>query len=83
VGDASALSKLVRRTSESGSSSPLSRVLTSARGGAGPVPGEELVEACGAPEIDKACEQVGEVGLRIDDVELAGLCRPPNYAERF
>jgi hypothetical protein len=28
-------------------------------------------------------EDVGEPGARIDVIELAGLCRPPNYAERF
>jgi len=33
--------------------------------------------------IRQAGEHVGEPGLRIDVVELGGLCRPPNYAERF
>jgi hypothetical protein len=28
-------------------------------------------------------EHVGEPGARINIVELGGLCRPPNYAERF
>jgi hypothetical protein len=28
-----------------------------------------------------AREHVGDPGLRIDVVELGGLCRPPNYAE--
>jgi hypothetical protein len=27
-------------------------------------------------------EDVGEPGARIDVIELAGLCRAPNYAER-
>jgi hypothetical protein len=26
-------------------------------------------------------EDIGEPGLRIDVIELASLCRPPNYAE--
>jgi hypothetical protein len=33
--------------------------------------------------IVDAGEDVGEPGLRIDIVELGGLCRLPNYAERF
>jgi hypothetical protein len=32
--------------------------------------------------ILQSCEDIGEPGLRIDVVELGGLCRPPNYAER-
>jgi hypothetical protein len=32
--------------------------------------------------IWKAGEHVGEPSLGIDVVHLAGLCRPPNYAER-
>jgi hypothetical protein len=28
-------------------------------------------------------ERVGEPSLRIDAIELARLCRLPNYAERF
>jgi hypothetical protein len=47
----------------------------------GPVPGEEFVEAGVWPEIDKAAKNVGKVRIRIDAVELAGLCRLPNYAE--
>ena len=31
----------------------------------------------------QACEEVCEPGERIGIVELCGLCRPPNYAERF
>jgi hypothetical protein len=27
-------------------------------------------------------QYVGEPSLRVDIVELGGLCRPPNYAER-
>lgn len=33
--------------------------------------------------IVDAGEHVGEPSLRIDVVELGGLCRPPNYAERI
>jgi hypothetical protein len=33
--------------------------------------------------IGDARQHVGQPGLRIDVVELGGLCRPPNYAERF
>ena len=33
--------------------------------------------------ISDTCENVGEVGLRIDTVHFAALCRTPNYAERF
>jgi hypothetical protein len=28
-------------------------------------------------------EHVGEPCLRIDIIHFCGLCRPPNYAERF
>jgi hypothetical protein len=31
--------------------------------------------------IGQLDENVGEPGSRIDVIELAGLCRPPNYAE--
>jgi hypothetical protein len=32
--------------------------------------------------IGDLCQDSGQVGLGIDAVHLAGLCRPPNYAER-
>ena len=38
-----------------------------------PSPGHELVETRGGPEIDELGEHVGEVGLRIDAVQFAGL----------
>ena len=38
-----------------------------------PGPGHELVETRGGPEIDELCEHVGEVGLRIDAVQLASF----------
>jgi len=28
-------------------------------------------------------QHIGEPSLRVDVVELGGLCRPPNYAERL
>jgi hypothetical protein len=33
--------------------------------------------------IRQAREDIREPSLRIDIVEVGGLCRPPNYAERF
>ena len=38
-----------------------------------PGPGHEFVETRGRPEVDELGEHVGEVGLRIDAVQLAGL----------
>ena len=48
----------------------------------GPGPRHKLVETRGRPEIDELGENVGQIGLRFDAVELAGLCRHPNYAEQ-
>jgi transposase len=48
----------------------------------GPGPGHQFVETRGRPEIDQLGEDVGQIGLRFDAAELAGLCRPANYAER-
>jgi hypothetical protein len=57
----------------------------SGRGGLGlgllPMPGQQLVQFSGRVIIDPA-EHVGEPGLRINAVQLGGLCRPPDYAER-
>jgi hypothetical protein len=47
-----------------------------------PVPGQQLGDALGRM-ILQARQHVGQPGLRIDVVELGGLCRPPNYAERL
>ncbi|MER9095034.1 hypothetical protein NKI34_29045 [Mesorhizobium sp. M0700] len=33
--------------------------------------------------IDDPGEDVSEIAERLDAIELAGLCRPPNYAERL
>jgi len=32
--------------------------------------------------FDDRPDDIGQVRLMIDAVEFAGLCRPPNYAER-
>jgi hypothetical protein len=45
-----------------------------------PVPGQKLIQLVDGVVVD-AHKHVGEPGLRIDVVELGGLCRPPNYAE--
>ena len=47
-----------------------------------PVPRHQFVDTFLWPAIHEACQQVGKIDLRIDAIELAGLCRPPNYAER-
>ena len=39
----------------------------------GPCPRHEFVDARGGPEIDELVEDVGDVGLRLDVVELARL----------
>jgi hypothetical protein len=44
-------------------------------------PRHQLIDARLRPSLDEAGQQVGEVTLRIDAIELAGLCRTPNYAE--
>jgi len=41
-----------------------------------PGPRHELVEARGRLEIGEPGEHVGEVGLRVDAVQFAGLCAP-------
>jgi len=38
-----------------------------------PVPGHEVIEMGGGPEIDEPGEHIGEVSLRIDTVQFAGL----------
>jgi hypothetical protein len=47
-----------------------------------PGPREKLVELVDRVLSD-AGEDVGEPRLRIDVIHLDGLCRPPDYAERF
>jgi hypothetical protein len=46
-----------------------------------PVPGQQLVDVLGRM-ILQSRQNVGEPRLRVDVVELGGLCRPRNYAER-
>src|SRR5271166_1861353 len=41
--------------------------------GGAPGPGHELVDAGGGPEVDELGEHIGEIGLRVDVVELAAL----------
>ena len=38
-----------------------------------PSPRHELVDTRGRPQVDKLGEHVGQIGLRVDTVELAGL----------
>lgn len=49
-----------------------------------PVPRQQGVQlvVLGGPG-DDALEYVGQPGQWIDIVQLGGLCRPPDYAERF
>ena len=45
-------------------------------------PRQEIVDLAVMVTVDDPDQHVGEVAERLDVVELAGLCRPPNYAER-
>jgi hypothetical protein len=45
-----------------------------------PVPRQELVDSLGGM-ILQSRQDVGKPGLRVDVVELGGLCRVLNYAE--
>jgi len=49
----------------------------------GPGPWEEFVEAIVGPEIDEADENIGEVGLRVDALELAGFNQRGNAGPIF
>ncbi len=44
-------------------------------------PGQQFIQSRRRPAIDKLGEDVGKPILGADAVELARLCRPPNYAE--
>jgi len=66
----------------SGCGSPVGRSGGPLCGGGVPIPGQQLVERTDVVIVD-ADEDVGEPGMRIDIVELCGLCRLPNYAEWF
>ena len=47
-----------------------------------PGPGRQFVDLAGWM-IRQPCQHVSEPGARIDIIELAGLCRMANYAERL
>jgi len=44
-------------------------------------PWQQLIDVAIWMTVDDPGEDVGQVGERIDVVQLTGLCRPPNYAE--
>jgi hypothetical protein len=46
-------------------------------------PGHKFIDAAGKPTIDKLGKRAGEPSVWIDAVQLHGLCRPPDYAERL
>ena len=49
----------------------------------GPCPWHEFVDARCGPEIDELVEDVGDVGLRLDVVELAlGYLSPQQFEDR-
>ena len=48
-----------------------------------PEPRHQFVDAFLRPAVHEACKEIGEIRLWIDVIQLTGLCRPPNYAERF
>lgn len=45
-------------------------------------PRHEFGELAREVAVDDLQEGIGHVGLRIDAIELTGLCRPPNYVAR-
>ena len=51
--------------------------------GLGPGPRQKLVEAVVRPEVDEAGEDIGEVGLRVDVLELAGFDQRSNASPIF
>jgi hypothetical protein len=61
------------------SNHPTSTGGSGARGGVGP--GHQLVDAGGGPAVDELGERIGHPGERIDQIQLARLCRTANYAE--
>ena len=46
------------------------------------IPRQKLVDLALFVPVDDGGEGGCQIGLRIDSVEFAGLCRPSNYAER-
>jgi len=47
------------------------------------IPRYKLIHPALLVAIDNGGERAGQVGQRINSIELAGLCRPANYAERL
>jgi hypothetical protein len=47
-----------------------------------PIPGKQVGQLALRLASD-AGEHIGQPCLRVDLIELRGLCRPPNYAEWF
>jgi hypothetical protein len=45
-----------------------------------PGPGQQRVDLLHGPAIDELGEDVSQISLRVEAVDLCGLCRPPNYA---
>ena len=76
------LGKWAQKTSERGGKRPGSAprsALDRIRGFPGPR--QQLVDAVYGVSIDHAREHVMQVGVGLDVIKLAALCRPPNYAE--
>ena len=48
-----------------------------------PGPRQQFVETVDRVSIDHSLQHVTQVCVRLDFIELARLCRPPNYAERI
>jgi len=46
-----------------------------------PRPRQQFVEAVDRVSVDHVGEHVMQIRVGLDVVKLAGLCRPPNYAE--
>jgi hypothetical protein len=46
-----------------------------------PEPRHQFVDAVVRPAVHQACDEIGEIDLRIDAIQLTGLCRMPDYAE--
>jgi hypothetical protein len=46
-----------------------------------PIPGQKLVDLL-RRTILQSCQDISKPCQRLDIVELGGLCRSPNYAER-
>lgn len=48
-----------------------------------PSPRQQFVETVDRVSIDHSLQHVTQVYVRLDIIEFARLCRPPNYAERI